>query len=233
MHPEEGRRQYRCLVVDHDDTAVRSTPEIHHPAYCAMLRVLRPDLPCPSLDAFYLMLHRGFAEHLRGELGFSDEEMREEYRIWRSHVDRRVPSFHPGFVEALGVHQSSGGLLAVVSHSDVEVIRRDYAAGAPAIRLDAVYGWHEDEKLRKPSSYPLLDISERFGLERRDFLVLDDLAPGVEMARRAGVDAAAAGWAHRLPEIEGYMRRECRFYLESTAELAGLLSARGGEPSRA
>jgi phosphoglycolate phosphatase-like HAD superfamily hydrolase len=223
-------RRYRCLVVDHDDTAVRSTPEIHHPAYCAMLGLLRPGLEAPTLDAFFLMLHRGFAEHLRGDLAFTEEEMREEYRIWRSYVDRRVPSFHPGFVEALRAYQAAGGLVAVVSHSDAEVIRRDYAAGAPGLRLDAVYGWHEDEKLRKPSSYPLLDLMERFGLERRELLVLDDLGPGVVMARRTGVDAAAAGWAHRLPEIEADMRRECTYYLESTAELGALLVS--GAPGR-
>jgi phosphoglycolate phosphatase/pyrophosphatase PpaX len=195
-----------------------------------MLGVLRPGVPSPSLEAFYLMLHRGFAEHLRGELHFTDEEMREEYRIWRSYVDRRLPSFHGGFVEVLRGHQASGGLVAVVSHSDVQVIRRDYAAGAPDIRLDAVYGWHEEEKLRKPSIYPLLDLMERLRLEPRELLVLDDLAPGVQMARRAGVDVAAAGWAHRLPEIEAYMRRECSFYLESTAELGALL-ARGAASS--
>jgi phosphoglycolate phosphatase-like HAD superfamily hydrolase len=135
-----------------------------------------------------------------------------------------VPGFHEGFVEALRGYQASGGRIAVVSHSDVAVIRRDYASGAPDIRLDAVYGWQEEEELRKPSAYPLRDLMERLGLGPAELLVLDDLAPGVQMAKRAGVDAAAAGWAHHPPQIEAYMRREGRFYPEGTSALGSLLS---------
>ena len=214
---------YRCLVVDHDDTAVRSSPEIHHPAYCAMLRELRPGVPCLSLDGFYLMLQSGFGEHLRRDLGFSAEEIREEHRIWRSFVTGTVPSFYPGFVEVLRSFTSGGGRVAVVSHSDEEIIRRDYATGAPGLLLEAVWGWHEEESRRKPSPLPVVDLLDRLGLHPSEVLVLDDLRPGVLMARSAGVDVAAAGWAHRIPEIEAAMRAECTYYLESVQELADAL----------
>jgi phosphoglycolate phosphatase len=226
----DRRGGYRCLVADHDDTAVRSTPEIHYPAYLAMLEVLRPGSPALSLEGFYLALQGGFDEHLRRDLAFTDDEVREEQRIWRSFVEARVPGFYPGFVEVLRGFSAGGGRIAVVSHSDEGMIRRDYAMGAPGLELDAVYGWSEEESRRKPSPRPLEELAERFGLERGSMLVVDDLRPGALMARRAGVDVAAAGWAHRVPEIERTMRRECTYYLETVGELADALGV--GRPGR-
>ena len=43
------------------------------------------------------------------------------------------------------------------------------------------------------------------------------------MARGAGVDFAAAGWAYNVPEIESFMRENCDYYLRSVEELKALL----------
>ncbi len=49
--------------------------------------------------------------------------------------------------------------------------------------------------------------------------MVDDLKPGVLMARSAGVRALAAGWAHRIPAIESWMREHCDAYLPTVADL--------------
>jgi len=207
---------------------VSSTAEIHYPAYCEMLRRLRPAAPVRSLEGFFrLSFEPGFSEHLRGELRFSPEEVAEEYRIWRSFVTSRIPSFYPGIPELLRSFRMRGGIVAVVSHSDVDIIERDYASGMPGFRPDAVSGWHSDESRRKPSARPLLEIIARFELEVAEVLVLDDLKSGVLMAAQAGVEAAAAGWAHRIPEIAAYMRRECAAYFETVEGLAAFLTPAG------
>ena len=36
------RFDFKCLILDHDDTAVASTPAIHYPAHLEAMRVLRP-----------------------------------------------------------------------------------------------------------------------------------------------------------------------------------------------
>ena len=56
-----------------------------------------------------------------------------------------------------------------------------------------------------------------------EVLVVDDLKPGYDMARGAGVRFAAAGWAYDVPEIEDFMRKNCDYYLESVEELKALL----------
>ena len=64
---------------------------------------------------------------------------------------------------------------------------------------------------------------ERFGLEPQELLVVDDLKPGYDMARAAGVPFAAAGWANDIPEIEQFMRKNCDFYCKTVADLDRLL----------
>ena len=49
----------------------------------------------------------------------------------------------------------------------------------------------------------------------RQALVLDDLSPGVKMAKAAGIQVAAAGWGHSVPVIEEYMKRECDHYFST------------------
>lgn len=211
---------YRLLVIDHDDTAVASTAEIHFPAYRHSLRRLRPDMPEPTLQDFYLAnFHPGFAEHLRDELGFTEAEIRIEFEIWRAYVAERTPAFYGGFADVLRSFRDAGGQVAVVSHSYEDTIRRHYALGAGGFEPDAIFGWDDDAERRKPSAWPVRTLMDRYRLGPEQTLVVDDLKPGVVMARRAGVSVAAAGWAHRIPRIETYMRRECLAFLERVEDL--------------
>ena len=86
-----------------------------------------------------------------------------------------------------------------------------------------VYSWELAPEHRKPSPYPLLDIMKRLDLEPSDLLVVDDLKPGYDMARAAGCDFAAAGWAYNIPEIELFMRENCDYYLPTVESLKELL----------
>ena len=64
---------------------------------------------------------------------------------------------------------------------------------------------------------------ERYSLSPREILVVDDLKPGFDMARGAGVDFAAAGWAYDVPEISAFMKEHCDYYLDSVGALRELL----------
>ena len=56
-----------------------------------------------------------------------------------------------------------------------------------------------------------------------ELLVVDDLKPGYDMAKAAGVPFAAAGWANDIPQIETFMRKNCGLYFKSVAELSTYL----------
>ena len=207
--------RYPCLVLDHDDTLVNSTATIHFPCFCEFLKEVRPNAKKYTLeDYFRKNFDPGILPFFTGEIGLSPEELDYEFRYWQNYVKPRVPKVFPGMREILERHKAQGGLITVVSHSMKDAILRDYREnGLPT--PDAVYGWELPPEKRKPAPWALFDIMERFGLCASDLLMLDDLKPGYDMARRAGVDFAAAGWAYDVPEIESFMRRNCDLYFKT------------------
>jgi beta-phosphoglucomutase-like phosphatase (HAD superfamily) len=218
---------FRCLLVDHDDTAVESTAAIHYPAHVESLRVLRPGRTPPTCDEWMLHNFRGVMEYLQGELALTPEELEQELVIWRSFTTTRVPPFFPGILPLLRDFQAAGGRVAVISHSEADVIAAHYRAGAEAaVTPDLVFGWDNDASRRKPSPWPVREALSAFACPPDAALVVDDLRPGILMARSAGVPFAAAGWGHRIPEIERLMRAESDHYCASVEELRRLILPR-------
>ena len=215
--------RYKCLVLDHDDTVVNSTATIHFPCFCAFLREVRPNAKNYTLeDYFRKNFDPGIIPFFTEEIGLSPEELDDEYRFWQNYVKPRVPAVFPGMREILERHKRLGGLIAVVSHSVKDAILRDYREnGLP--EPDAVYGWDLPAAQRKPEPWALYDIMKRFSLDAKDLLMLDDLKPGYDMARAAGVSFAAAGWAYDVPEIESFMRKNCDFYFKTVPEFGAFL----------
>lgn len=215
--------RYRCLVLDHDDTAVDSTASIHHPSFLESLRELRPDRPRISVEEFLLKsFEPGFMPYVRGELGFTEAEIRRELAIWRTFTSTRTPPFYPGMLDILREYRAAGGIVVVASHSEADLIERDYRANGDFLP-DAIFGWNAEPDLRKPSPYPVEEALRRFALSRDLVIVVDDLKPGLVMARAAGVRFAAAGWGHDVPQIRRFMVRESDRYLSSLEELRPLL----------
>ena len=221
--------KYRCLVLDHDDTTVDSTPTIHYPAYLQMMRELRPDTAPLSLDGFFAVNHDpGYFEHMRLDLRMSEREIEWEVDIWRQYVAQRVPAFFDGVLDILKSHRARGGAVAVVSHSEREIILRDYRRGDDSGFLpDIIHGWDPDPDRRKPSAYPLRRILDELQLSPGDVLVVDDLLPGITMARTVGANAVAAGWGHHTPAVRGAMERANVPYLEEVNHLVAYLSEDG------
>lgn len=215
--------KYPCLVVDHDDTVVNSTATVHFPSFCEFMAIHYPQMRYTLEDYFLKNFAPGTLELFRDEIGMDEEMLREEYRFWDAYVQEHIPQVYEGMREILLAHKSAGGLLCVVSHSLSKNILRDYREnGLP--EPDMIFGWEIPAEQRKPSAYPLQRIMETFGLSREDLLVLDDLKPGYDMARAAGVRFAAAGWANDIPQIEAFMRGNCDLYFKTVAELGAFLA---------
>ena len=206
--------KYKCLVFDHDDTVVNSTATIHHPCFQMYLDKCYPGMSC-SLEKYFLKnFDPGFIPMCREDYGMSDEDLEDEAAFWRAYVENHVPLAYPGIREIMERHKREGGLICVVSHSYEFNILRDYKANSLP-EPDAVYGWGQPMERRKPNPWPLEDIMGRFGLEKDELLMIDDLKPGFDMASAAGVAFACVGWANDIPAIESFMRQNCRKYFKT------------------
>ena len=214
--------RYRCLVFDHDDTVVNSTATIHHPCFVQFLRLYYPGRDCPLDEYFLKNFDPGVVAFFRDDVGMSEAQMRHEQAYWNAYVQNHVPRAYEGMREILWEQKRRGGRLCVISHSYGPNILRDYREnGLP--EPDLVFGWEQPLERRKPNPWPLEEIMRRLDLAPSELLMIDDLKPGYDMALAAGVDFAAVGWANDIPEIERFMRRNCRMYFKTVAELAAFL----------
>lgn len=200
----EALLRYPCLVLDHDDTLVRSTPEIHYPSFVETVRLLRPEMPEITLKEFITFNYDpGFLPMCRDVYHFTDAEMEIEQEIWRRYT-QRVPDSYEGFDVLLRRYRAAGGRVCVVSHSEKRTILRDYKA-LFGFEPDMVFGWELPEHQRKPHAYPLDAIMEAFGFSAEELLLVDDLKLGFDMARKRNVDFAWAGWSDTAFVTREYM----------------------------
>ncbi len=217
-------KKYKCLVLDHDDTVVNSSASIHYPSFVEYLKIARPHLADKyTLEEYFEKnFHPGILELFTEEIGLSEQELEEEEAFWREYVKNHIPTVFPGMREIIADFKAGGGLVVVDSHSLTENIIRDYKANDLPMP-DYIYGWDIPKEMRKPAPGTLLDLMERYSLSKEEILVVDDLKPGYDMARAAGVDIAAAGWAHNVPEIAGFMKENCEYFCDSVARLREIL----------
>ena len=217
-------KKYKCLVLDHDDTVVDSSASIHYPSFVEYLKIARPHLADKyTLEEYFEKnFHPGILELFTEEIGLDEKELAEEEAFWREYVKNHIPNAYPGMREIIADFKAGGGIIAVDSHSVSENIIRDYKANCLP-DPDIIYGWDIPKEMRKPAPGTLFDLMEKHSLSPEEILVVDDLKPGYDMAKAAGVDIAAAGWAHNVPEIAGFMKKNCEYFCKSVDYLRKIL----------
>ena len=189
--------KYRCLVLDHDDTVVKSTPEIHYPSFVEIMRALRSEEPIPTLQEFMEFCSEpGYFAHCRDVIRFTPQESVVQDQMWHDYVASHIP--------------------------DEKIVLRDYEAqNLPRPAL--VFGAELGEDRRKPNPWPLFEIRRRLKIPFEETAMVDDLMTGLSMAKNCGVMAVAAGWSHISPKIADRVRRSCDVYCKTVEELRTLL----------
>ena len=103
--------RYPCLVLDHDDTVVQSTPTIHYPAFMATLNELRPDVRWSLEEFMQYSFEPGFEALCSELLGFTPEEMARQEENWRAFSLTHEPPMFPGMAELIRRQRARGGLV--------------------------------------------------------------------------------------------------------------------------
>ncbi|HOJ63220.1 MAG TPA: HAD hydrolase-like protein [Spirochaetota bacterium] len=214
--------KFKCLIIDHDDTAVNSTPFLHYPAYIEAMKILRPKHNILSLEEYFIKnFDPGLSNFFRNELNMNEEELIVEYNIWREFIKNRMPEFFDGFIDLLKEFKGKGGTIVVASHSDRDIIERDYRR--VSFMPDLIFGWDKDEKKRKPSEYIVLEVIEKFKISPEEILIIDDLKSGLIMAKNSNVKFGAALWAHNISKIIEYMKKESNYFFKSIEDLKEII----------
>lgn len=215
--------RYKCLVLDHDDTVVQSEATVNYPFFIEFLKEYRPGMTMTAHEYISECYSPGYIEMCRRRFGFSDEELLMEYTAWKEHIKTHMPDAYPGIGQVLSRFKEAGGILVVSSQSAQENILRDYQHHF-GLTPDAIYGWDLEAEHRKPNPYAIEQAEKIYGLSKADILVIDDMKPAVEMARRGGVQIAFAGWGRKeFPQICADMEELCDDCFYSTEELADFL----------
>ena len=215
--------KFPCLVLDHDDTVVQSETTVNYPYFCYILDVFRPGTTITLEEYIRGCCELGFADMCRRWYSFTEQELADEYIGWKDYIRSHVPPPYPGFADIIRRQKEAGGLVCVVSHSSEEIIKRDYMTHF-GICPDDIYGWDLPQEQRKPNPYPLAQIMAKHRLEPSQLLVVDDMLPGVEMARKAGVPIAFAGWSKtEVPSIAAKTQTFCDYAFYSPRDLEAFL----------
>ena len=215
--------KYPCLVLDHDDTVVQSEATVNYPFFCYILDQYRPGTKISLSQYTEGCFHLGFADMCRQWYGFTEQELVEEYAGWQEYIQDHIPAPFLGIAQILHRQKQEGGLICVVSHSCIQNITRDYQTHF-GLLPDAIYGWDLPEHQRKPSAYPLEQIMNTYHLSPEQLLVVDDMKPAWEMARKVQVPIAFAGWGRRdCPELSQEMTSLCDFSFSTVQELENFL----------
>lgn len=215
--------KYPCLVLDHDDTVVQTMKTLSYPFFCLELEQFRPGTTMRISEYITECYHYGFADMCRKRFGFTEQELALEHRQWMAYIMENIPEVFPGIDRIIRRQKENGGILCVVSHSNSDNIRRDYLAHF-GIQPDAIYGWDMEPHQRKPHSWPLQDIMEKYHFQPEEILVVDDAQLACQMADPLGVKVAFAGWDDMgVPEIRKEMEKRCVYTFSTVSELEKFL----------
>jgi len=214
--------RYKCILLDHDDTIVESTMQIHYPAFLETLRTLRPEEdPISIIDFVSTCYHPGFMG-LCAKYEFDEDEMVEEYAIWKKYTRAHTPQAYPGIREILLRFRNEGGKIVVISHSESTEINRDYRHNF-GFEPDLVFGWELGEEKRKPNPYPIDQTLHLLGLQPEECIMIDDLKLGLTMVRQRNIPFVAAGWSHFIDEIRDALKKDADHYCTRVEELDEIL----------
>jgi phosphoglycolate phosphatase/pyrophosphatase PpaX len=208
--------KYKCLLLDHDDTAIPTTKNTHFPAHLKVLDLLNRSHQGVDLDTWFLKnFDPGIMDYYTKELGFSDDEMELEQKIWREYTTNfnKVPDFFPKLIDSLKKYHEKGGLVVIVSHSQEDIIDKHYKLKGKGFLPDKIYGWNYE--LKKPNPELIEEIKNKYNLDKSKMILVDDLKPGFLMAKESSIDFGYASWGHKIPQIQEFMKKNATYYLNN------------------
>ncbi|WP_028974756.1 HAD family hydrolase [Spirochaeta cellobiosiphila] len=218
--------KYKAILIDHDDTAVDSTPHIHYLAHIEQMKRFNREEQILSLDEWFQINYSpGLRPYYDNILKLTAQEEAQFHEVWREFTTKLNPPFFPGILNTLSEARQLGAKIIVVSHSEEDIITRHYKVqqDIPGFLPDMIIGWTGDRSKNKPYPWPVEKIEQEFLIDRNEMIIIDDLKPGIVMAQTTGIDSFGVGWSHKIPELMEDMHTSATYYGQSIEELRSVL----------
>ena len=201
MHTKETQ----IVIVDHDDCAVESSETTHMKFHNEHL--IANGMGAHVLPTVTSWLDASSRPNGHQQLLLSAGVLPKDIPQWSAEWGRWLqrhpsPKFYPGFAHFVNYLQTLGCHVAVCTHGLSDQVIRHYTEHAvlddgTLVLPDFVYSRDSTgvEK-NKPNPFPVLDSMLRWGVsDPREVWVLDDMMPGIEMAKAAGAFAIGCAWS--------------------------------------
>ncbi|EKE38646.1 haloacid dehalogenase family hydrolase domain containing protein [Entamoeba nuttalli P19] len=222
----------KCLMIDHDDTAVNSTELINYPCYVEFMKKYYSDKPILTIEMWYEVLWNiGLIEYYKTQVGLTDEMLQFEHSYWKNYISEKPrPPFFDGFIDLLKRFKEQGGIVAVVSFSSKEVILKHYSEATNGEFIpDEIFGYqHGHPELSKPNTYPIEQLIKKYGFKPEEMVMVDDMKEGLIMASRVkGVKSIGVQYSEGHGKTIDKMKEYCDFIaykVSDIAEFIGLTS---------
>ena len=215
--------KYKCLVLDHDDTVVQTEKTIGYPYFRDYVERIRSGMTLSFAEYVHDCNNMVFADMCRAHWNMTEEELTEEYLGWKDYSRKNIPEVCPGIGDVIRRQKEMGGLVCVSSLSTSEIIERDFLHHFGFLP-DAIYDYDLPVHQRKPNTYALTDLLERFQLKPQDILMVDDMKLGWQMAKAVGADTAFAGWSKTdFPALMEEMQGICDYSFHCAKDLEKFL----------
>lgn len=190
--------KYKCILIDHDDTVVPTSEYIHFPSFKNSLEKLGFKEVITFEEYINYSYDPGFENLMTDILKLNEEKIKFIFDEWNKNTIGQIGIFYEEIKNFLIEFIQKDGIIGVVTHSTKDRIEKDYMYNLKFIPED-IYSWELGKDMRKPSIYPIENIKQKYGLSNEEILVIDDLKPGLIMAKNGKVDFLWAGWAYKNP----------------------------------
>jgi len=196
--------KYKALLLDFDDTLVDSTKVIHYPIYVNCLKLMKPHLTPITYEEWMMITHEPGILPFLQSIYATKEEMDQQYAYWCEHA-AKAPAldFFPGVIDLLQDFINAGGKISIISLGQKPMIEKILAEKAPNLKVYYINAFSKDETMRKPAPGPALEAMRIMEVKPEECLMVDDLSPGLEMAKAVGIKQALATWMN--PALEKIM----------------------------
>ena len=102
--------KYPCLILDHDNTVVRTSPDIQYPAFLHSLKCAGLDFSLSERE-FLLIEYEGLQSFIREHFHLTPKMFQKIDDGWFDYMSRHTAKIYDGMAEILQRHRAAGFII--------------------------------------------------------------------------------------------------------------------------